>query len=101
MSKYVLEGKIHYGENLIFIETEKDENGNPVGTFLHELLERNVDDETEVVITITTKNKTSKDCLSCKNSFSEERPDGDVLHCMVANGKIVEDNGYCNEWNGD
>ena len=27
------------------------------------------------------------DCLSCKNSFSEERPDGDLLHCMIADGR--------------
>ena len=37
-------------------------------------------------------------CLSCKHSFSEDNPDGDVLHCMMTNGKIVEDNGYCSEW---
>ena len=97
MSKYVLEGKIHYGEKLIFIETEKDENGNPIGTFLHKLLERNIENEAEVVITITTKNKILKDYLSCKNSFSEERPDGDVLHCLIADGRLVGDNDCCDE----
>lgn len=40
-----------------------------------------------------------KDCLSCANSFSEERPNGDVLHCMLFDDKIVEENQYCDEWN--
>lgn len=40
-----------------------------------------------------------KDCLSCANSFSEEHSDGDVLHCMLHNEKIVDDNEYCDEWN--
>lgn len=41
----------------------------------------------------------NKNCLSCSNSFSEERPDGDVLHCMCRNGVVVPDNGYCAEYN--
>lgn len=40
-----------------------------------------------------------KTCLSCSNSFSEECPDGDVLHCMCRNGVVVPDNGYCAEYN--
>lgn len=40
-----------------------------------------------------------KDCLSCANSFSEERSDGDILHCMLHNDIIVDDNEYCGEWN--
>lgn len=34
-----------------------------------------------------------KDCLSCSNSFSEPKDDGnDVLHCMVHNAEIAEEN---------
>lgn len=45
------------------------------------------------------KSKTPKDCLSCSRSFSEPCKDGDILHCMERDGKIVEDNGYCDKWN--
>lgn len=41
-------------------------------------------------------NEEHKDCLSCSNSHSDER---DILHCMECNGQIVEENGYCDEWN--
>lgn len=92
MSQYVLEGKIHYGENLIFIETEKDENGNPVGTFLHELLENNIKDETDVVITIATKN-IKQGCKFCKIRNTEGCPmtywDGEELV------NPTRDNDYC------
>ena len=42
-----------------------------------------------------------KNCLSCSNSFSEpsDNTDGDILHCMEQNGKIVEENGCCSRWN--
>ena len=50
--KFILEGNIHLGQNLIFIETEKDENKNPLGTFLHELLEKNVPENSKVTILI-------------------------------------------------
>lgn len=39
----------------------------------------------------------SKDCFSCSNSHSDE---DDILHCMERNGEVVEDNGYCDKWNG-
>lgn len=40
-----------------------------------------------------------RDCLSCSNSFSEEgNLNGDILHCMEQNGKVVDDF-YCNNWN--
>lgn len=39
-------------------------------------------------------------CLSCSNSFPEEVDlDGDTLHCMEQNGKVVDDDFYCNNWN--
>ena len=41
-----------------------------------------------------------RDCLSCSNSFSEEGDlNGDILHCMEQNGKVVDDDFYCNNWN--
>lgn len=40
-------------------------------------------------------------CLTCKHSFSEDNPDGDMLHCMIANGKVVEDDEFCVKWKGD
>lgn len=40
-------------------------------------------------------------CLTCKHSFSEDSPDGDTLHCMIANEKIVEDDDFCAKWKGD
>ena len=43
--------------------------------------------------------KVIRDCLSCSNSFSEPRENGDILHCMEQNGKVVEENSYCNNWN--
>lgn len=50
--RYVLEGNIHLGEHLIFVETEKDDDGNPLGTFLHELFEHDVNENSKVTIII-------------------------------------------------
>jgi len=36
--RYVVEGRLHKGERLIFIETEKDENGDPMGTWLDDIV---------------------------------------------------------------
>lgn len=46
-----------------------------------------------------SKEHQCKVCLSCANSFSEECPDGDILHCMLYNGKIVKEDGCCKAWN--
>lgn len=43
--------------------------------------------------------KRYKDCLSCANSFSADSPDGDILRCMLYDGKIVEEDDCCGEWN--
>lgn len=48
---------------------------------------------------LTALEKCNKDCLSCANSTSEPCDNGDILHCMEQNGKIVEENGYCDKWN--
>lgn len=45
------------------------------------------------------KSKTIRDYLSCCNSFSEPGDDGDILHCMERDGVVVEEDGYCVEWN--
>lgn len=45
------------------------------------------------------KSKTSKDCLSCSNSFSEPCENGDILHCMERDGIVVKENGCCDKWN--
>ncbi len=39
IGKYVTEGKLRKGEKLIFIETEQDEKGYPIGTWLHDLVD--------------------------------------------------------------
>ena len=48
---------------------------------------------------LTAIEKCNRDCLSCTNSTSEPCDNGDILHCMEQNGKIVEENGYCDKWN--
>ena len=40
-----------------------------------------------------------KDCLSCSNSFSEPGEENDVLYCMFHNEEVVDENGFCEEWN--
>lgn len=41
-----------------------------------------------------------RDCLSCSNSFSEQKDDGnDVLHCMVHNEEIVKEDYCCEDYN--
>lgn len=40
-----------------------------------------------------------RDCLSCSHSHSEEAPDGDILHCMEQNGKVVPCSHCCKDWN--
>lgn len=41
-----------------------------------------------------------KDCLSCANSFSEPSDNGnDILHCMVHNEEIVEEDYCCEDYN--
>lgn len=47
-------------------------------------------------------NECKKDCLSCANSFSEpaKNDDGqDILHCMEKGGQVVNDDGYCKDYN--
>lgn len=46
-----------------------------------------------------SKKTNTKVCLSCSNGFSEECPDGDILHCMLGNGKIVKEDNCCEDWN--
>lgn len=43
--------------------------------------------------------KVIRDCLSCSNSFSEPCDNGDILHCIEQDGKIVEENEFCDNWN--
>lgn len=43
--------------------------------------------------------KVIRDCLSCSNSCSEPCDNGDILHCMEQDGKVVEESGYCDNWN--
>lgn len=49
---------------------------------------------------ITAKcNDISLNCLTCSNSFSEETDSGDVLHCVEHDGKIVNEEGFCEDYN--
>ena len=54
--KYVIEGKLHKGNNRIFIETEKDKNGNPIGTFVDNVV-NNIPEDTLVTIIIDYESK--------------------------------------------
>lgn len=38
-----------------------------------------------------------KDCMSCANAFVD---DENFLHCVMHEGKIVNDNDVCDDWNG-
>lgn len=40
-----------------------------------------------------------KNCLNCANSFSQQNSEGDILRCMLYDGKIVEEDKCCGEWN--
>lgn len=43
-----------------------------------------------------------KDCLNCANSFSEPsatNTEKDVLHCMIHNEKVVDENYSCEDYN--
>ena len=45
-----------------------------------------------------------KNCLSCANSFSEPAQEtqengSDILHCMERGGEIVQEDGYCADYN--
>lgn len=43
-----------------------------------------------------------KNCLNCANSFSEPSFDEnkpDVLHCMEHDGKVVDADDYCEDYN--
>ena len=51
MERYVIEGKLHKGNNRIFIETEADENDCPVGTWIDEIVE-NIPENAKVTIII-------------------------------------------------
>ena len=37
-----------------------------------------------------------KDCFNCSNSFVDDEGN---LHCMKQEGKIVEENQTCEDWN--
>lgn len=46
------------------------------------------------------KSSVIRDCLTCSNSFSEEgNSTRDILHCMEQNGRVVDDDFYCDNWN--
>lgn len=43
-----------------------------------------------------------KNCLSCANSFSEPsatNTEKDILHCMIHNEKVVDENYSCEDYN--
>lgn len=43
------------------------------------------------------KQNIPKDCLSCANSFSEEGKEFDILHCVL-HDKVVEDDECCKDY---
>lgn len=40
-----------------------------------------------------------KNCLNCANSVSQQYSEGDILRCMFFDGKIVDEDECCGEWN--
>lgn len=66
-----------------------------------ECCEENLEDSLRIVSGCRNYSKCGfiRDCLSCSNSHSEPQEQGDVLHCMEQNGRIVKENGFCNKWN--
>ncbi|MCD7996465.1 MAG: hypothetical protein LUH21_04445 [Clostridiales bacterium] len=51
MNKYVLDGKLHKGEKRVFLESDVDETGNLVGTWLDQVID-NIPENSKVSITI-------------------------------------------------
>lgn len=51
MGRYAVEGLFHKGEKRIFVETEKDEHGYPMGTWLDEIVE-NIPENAKVIFII-------------------------------------------------
>ena len=66
---------------------------------IYEYNETKCDFYKKTVKNFKSPNKQHKDCLSCANSFSYDSPNGDILHCMLHNGKIVRKDECCDEWN--
>lgn len=66
-----------------------------------ECCEENLEDSLKVISNCRNYNKCVivRDCLSCSNSHSEPKGKGDILHCIVQSGKVVEENGFCSKWN--
>jgi hypothetical protein len=48
------------------------------------------------IIILESEGKMKKDCFNCSNSFVDDEGN---LHCVKQNGKIVEENETCEEWN--
>jgi hypothetical protein len=80
-----------------FMEVTDDEES--IDTDLHSATLSDVSYLISMIIEDGTEG--SKNCLSCSNSFSEpsDNDEGDILHCMLNDGKIVEENSVCKEWN--
>lgn len=51
MKRYVIEGKLHKGEKRIFVETEIDENGYPLGTWVDEVVD-NIPENAKIRIVV-------------------------------------------------
>lgn len=56
-------------------------------------------DENFVACSQFKKSSVIRNCLSCSNSFSEGNSAGDILHCMEQNGRVVDYDFYCDNWN--
>lgn len=66
-----------------------------------ECCEENLEDSLKLITTCRNYSKCGipRDCLSCSNSHSESKEEGDFLHCMVQGGKAVGEDGFCSNWN--
>ena len=51
MGRYVVEGKLHDINDRIFIETELNENNEPCGTWLHEVIKK-IPDGSKITVVI-------------------------------------------------
>ena len=50
----------------------------------------------DIIIIESEGKKMKKDCFNCSNSFVDDEGN---LHCMEQEGKVVEENMVCKDWN--
>ena len=72
MRRFVIEGKIDFQEGEVFIETEKDENGEPLGVWLGTMLEDKIKPYSNVRIVIDVNAKIDNQLIEKISASSVE-----------------------------